>query len=497
MSPGARKPVSGLLYLFILREPVQASTALFQSDEVLRLKNRSWRYWCGCSALAVAVIALLSGCGQTYFFAGRSLPPSGIANRALVAIQNSGIAGAESLEIMDAFYDVRHSYNDKTKTFFITGFTGISPETIQNMPAEQVGAVYSAGGAGSVSLINYQKESAAPFSGFAGPSSSVFISTNQEFLYSANQSQHELQILDTQGTSVVLNLPNIFRVSINPVASVALAFVQDSNQVYSVLRLQSHQAPPSNAEDCEPQNLPVYCLMPVPGNFDRPTKAVFSPDGSTAYILNCGPECGGNQASVSFLPTAGIIVQSGAPVPPGAPTAVTATIPIPGGDTDALASGNTLYLAGQQLQSDGNFAGMLTVLNTATKQVTGPYSISDGSHTKMVLADTNTLWIGSQLCAEGERFHQAQGGASVQFGCLTMFNTANNSVAMVDSYKGDATGVAAITDLGKVYTTEGGQVYIYSTTDGSMLDNSNVTVTGTAYDVAYMDAPSDVDNTNY
>jgi len=44
-----------------------------------------------------------------------------------------------------------------------------------------------------------------------------------------------------------------------------------------------------------------------------------------------------------------------------------------------------------------------------------------------------------------------------------MFNTANNAVTMIDSYKGDATGVAAVLSLHKIYTAEGGQVYIYST----------------------------------
>jgi hypothetical protein len=78
-----------------------------------------------------------------------------------------------------------------------------------------------------------------------------------------------------------------------------------------------------------------------------------------------------------------------------------------------------------------------------------------------------------------------------------MFNTSTNSVTEVDSYKGDATGAAAVISLHKVYTAEGGQVYIYSTSDGSALDNSQVTVVGTAYDVAYMDAPSDDDNTTY
>ena len=64
-------------------------------------------------------------------------------------------------------------------------------------------------------------------------------------------------------------------------------------------------------------------------------------------------------------------------------------------------------------------------------------------------------------------------------------------------YNGDATGIAAVTGLHKIYTAEGGQIYIYSTVNGSAIDNSNVTVTGTAYDVAYMDALTDTNNTAY
>jgi hypothetical protein len=40
-------------------------------------------------------------------------------------------------------------------------------------------------------------------------------------------------------------------------------------------------------------------------------------------------------------------------------------------------------------------------------------------------------------------------------------------------------------------------VYIYTTSNGSAIDNQFVTVTGTAWDVAYMDATSDADNTVY
>jgi hypothetical protein len=422
------------------------------------------------------------------------LPPSGILNRVIIAVQNPGALAKGTLSIVDAFYDVRHSFNDKVPAFNVAGYSGADPLTIQNMPEEQAGAVYGAGD-GTYALLNYAQEKQTTTVTLPGASSSVFISRDQRYVFAANQTAHTLTVQDRSlGTSYGLNLPNVYRVSINPSGSAALAFVQDSNSVYSIYKLQANQKTPANAVDCEPQNLPVYCVLPVPGAFDRPTKAVFSPDGTTAYILNCGPECGGVQASVSFLPVAGIVIQSGAPVPPGAPTNVTATIPIPGGVTDAIANANLLYLAGQQLQPDGYFAGFLSILDTNAKAVTGPYSIADGTHLRMLFGDDNTLWIGSLLCTQGERYHL---GATTNLGCLTMFNTSSNTVTMIDSYKGDATGVAAVISLHKVYTAEGGQVYIYSTVDGSALDNSQVTVVGTASDVAYIDAPSDDDNTIY
>ena len=110
----------------------------------------------------------------------------------------------------------------------------------------------------------------------------------------------------------------------------------------------------------------------------------------------------------------------------------------------------------------------------------------------MIEADDNTLWIGMTGCTVGRSLcHQPAGG----YGCLTMFNTSTKTVVLLEPYMGDATGIAAVTGLHKIYTAEGGQVYIYSTTDGSSIDNQYVTVTGTAYDVAYMDAVTDANNT--
>jgi hypothetical protein len=157
-----------------------------------------------------------------------------------------------------------------------------------------------------------------------------------------------------------------------------------------------------------------------------------------------------------------------------------------------------MYVVGQQpqqVQRQTLFAGNLTVVNLTTTRPPRPFSISDGAPgavSRMIEADNNTLWIGMTKCNNGVRAATGQ-----PYGCLTMFNTSTNTVTMLEPYLGDATGIAAVTGLNKIYTAEGGQVYIYSTVDGTAIDNQYVTVTGTAYDVAYMDAATDANNTVY
>jgi hypothetical protein len=472
------------------------------------------------SLLSVVVlicsVSFLTACGKNFYFAARNLPPSGVANRVLVAVQNPSALTKGALLFDDAFYDIRHAYNNVNKTFSIGGFAGALPVTIQNMPEQQVGAVYSIGD-GSLTTVSYATEkvlSSTAAGNLNGVSQSIFISRDLSYIYAASQSAHSLTVLD-HGRTVTLNVPGVYRVSVNPGNTVALAFVQNTNDVYSVVHLNADQQqaainnphwnpglPNSQpAQDCEPQSLPVYCVFPVSAasgvSFDQPIKAVFSTDGSTAYVLDCGPECGGTTSGITTIPiTASSLNPSGVGAS-GIAMLATSNIAVPGGATNGLFNGSTFYVAGQQLQSDGLLAGNLSIVNTATGQVTGQYSISDGTHNKMVLADNDTLWIGSYQCQSGERYKLSQSTApGTPFGCITMFNTSNNSV-LVESFKGDGTGIAAVISLNKVYTAEGGQVYIYNTADGTARDNTNVTVTGTAYDVAYMDAATDGDNTTY
>jgi len=493
-------------------------------------------------AAALAVAAILAGCGTTTYFAGRTLPPSGLINRVMIAIQNPGAGSKGALQIVDAFYDIRSSYNGKTATFSISGFNGALPVTIQNMPEQQVGGVYGSGD-GSFTIVNYATETVnGTASGLAGLSSSIYTTRSEAYTFAANQQANLLTVLDKSASgNYSFNLPGVYRVSVNPGGSVALAFVQNSNYVYYPVKLTSGQtidysggpsAWPLGAVDCEPQNAPAWCLFQaldpsstpangstpahiVPLTFDRPVKAVFSADGGTAYILNCGPECGGKTASVSQLPVAPMLFSIGqqSGLLPTQAMLNGNTIPIPGGASNALVDSSTLYVVGQcaaattltssqQPQcvaptSNSLFTGNLSVIDLATNQVAGSVSISDGAPgamSRMIEADDNTLWIAMTKCTNG-----ARAALGLPYGCLTMVNISTPASPTVTllPYIGDATGIAAITGLHKIYTAEGGQVYIYSTVDGSAIDNQYVTVTGTAYDVAYMDGQTDANNTVY
>lgn len=480
--------------------------------------------WSSVIALFSACVCSLIflGCGQNTYFANRALPPSGIANRVMVAIQNPSALTRGSLQIEDAYYDIRHAYNSDSTTFFISGYSGADPATIQNLAEQQTGVVYGAGD-GSVGLVNYGTEKFSnAVSGLPGLSASVFAARNLTYYIAANQQVHALTVLDetAAGGAFSMSVPDLYKVSINSSGTVALGFVQNSNLVYSMVHLTATQQaqlsggpstwptlvanyPNATVQDCEPQNLPVYCAVQVgdPNKlFDRPVKAVFSSDGSTAYVVNCGPECGGTAAGIVSIPLAGNALNLGVTGPSAINLLPASVTPTPGGATNALQNGTLLYVAGQQLQTSGNsaglFAGNLSVLNLATGKVQGTYSISDGNHSKMILGDNNTLWIGAQGCEGGVRYAQSQAGnATVALGCLSLYNSSTNAVS-VDSYKGDLTGITSVTGLSKVYVAEGGQVHIYNT-DGTERDNSNVTVQGTAYDVAYMDAPTDGDDANY
>ena len=468
-----------------------------------------------CGLLIAFATLGLASCGQRYYkfpaytYANRPIPPSKIDSRVMVGVTTNGTSG--SLQILDGKRDIRSSIFNANTSFHISGFNSGFPSTILSFPEQVRGFVYSDSD-GSIANVNYSTEASTPITGaFPGKSTSLAIPISFNHIYSAEESIGQLGIIDNlAGASYGLNLPNVYKVFVNQGDTVVLAMVRNSDTLYRVVRLNANQTAPAGSVDCQPYNLPVYCVVPVADSttkpsFDRPMGAYFSLDGSSVYILNCGPECGGTTAGVTFLQQGALTVNlNTAPYP----AAVINSVAIPGGVTTAVADGTTLYLAGQQLQPDGLFAGRLTLLNLSTLVPGAPISISDGTHTKILFADDNTLWIGSQFCATGERQKLGQ-----NYNCLTSYNLGTGAASVIPNvtpggsvtvpfpnanqnlfYYGDLTGICWIQNQHKVYTAYGGQIHAFNTADGSEIDNTQITVQGTALDVAYMDALTNAAN---
>jgi hypothetical protein len=231
------------------------------------------------------------------------------------------------------------------------------------------------------------------------------------------------------------------------------------------------------------------------------------------YFLSCGQECGGTVAGGDAVPAVNFANLATLRIdyyPPSATytSPVVRTVNVPGGATAAISDGATVYVSGQSLQPDGYYAGNLSLIPLSTMAVSQTFSISDGTHTKMLFADNNTLWIGSSNCASGEKAARNQ-----NYNCLTRYDITNRAAAIVPAvtpggtrtvpfpnenldkyYYGSLTGLCWVEGLNKVYTAYGGQVHAFNTADGSEIDNTNITVQGTANDVAYMDASTNVAN---
>jgi hypothetical protein len=190
-------------------------------------------------------------------------------------------------------------------------------------------------------------------------------------------------------------------------------------------------------------------------SLDHPIFGVFTSDDSKAYILSCGAECGGKQASVAVLDMTTLTV--------GQTVNVDAA-------TIATSDSTNLYLAGSNPASPG--AGSATILPipalTGAKQV----KIGDGFHQVVSLFQSKFI-VGARTCTTG---------------CLSIVDPAGGT-AIVGQPKGDVTAIAPITPRSVFYDTEGGELRVYDVGNGNEhLTNGTLVmdVVGKATSVLYV-----------
>ena len=235
-----------------------------------------------------------------------------------------------------------------------------------------------------------------------------------------------------------------------------LVFSNDSDSM--TVLFPTAAAPPVDTS-CY-SNLPNSVCAIVPG-FDRPVFAIVN--GSTAYVLNCGPECGGSQASVMIFDMNSL--------------AITATIPVDAATT-ALLNGSTLYVAGTPPSNNActgqttaaTICGRLDIVDLGSGTVTGRAVITNGYHDRIDMTSNGQIFVGSHDCTNIGNINNPVGEVR---GCLSIFRTQDNSV-LIPPDNGDVLGLQGFTSRNVEYVAEGGNLRVYDTNKDVLLINDFV-----------------------
>lgn len=238
-----------------------------------------------------------------------------------------------------------------------------------------------------------------------------------------------------------LPIPGARYVSISPDGKTLLVFASNSDTMYMV-------------------NLTASTLSGVAiTGFAAPVNAFFSTDSTTAYVLNCGPECGSTAGTPSVM-RFDVASQK-----------VTATVPV-GGASVGLLNNTTLYVAGYP----GGNTGTFDVVDVAamTRTTANPLVIGDGRHTTMALSNNNKVYIGAVTCA------------NTSVGCLSIVDLGKTAADPPTSPLGGVTGLQSIPNRNTMYAVEGGVLYIYDTSTGQ-LQSTQIAFVGALYGVVQVD----------
>ncbi|MGA2002651.1 MAG: hypothetical protein ABSG70_04675 [Terriglobales bacterium] len=435
---------------------------------------------------------LCLSCGSS---SSPSTHTSGIPYRAFLSNNVSAGTASAGIYIVNAQTDVRY-IGTPISAGNTPGMMAVTPNRAQTV-------VFSGsntqGADNQFSMINNATESNAAHVALPGYTESFVISLDSSTAYVAvpnapevNQSQGAIEIISVVAGSLVnvVEIPSVHYLSLSNGGNRLLAFTD----VPASLGGGCDSTPASlfvvTPSEVGIENCPA---IPIPG-FDQPLQAYFSSDDSTAYVVNCGVECGGNQASVQTLdmttspPTPGpSTVVCG---PGGAPPCIgTANVPAA---TEALVVGSTMYLAGTPYANGvpsqpctgevtaATTCGLLTILDLGTMTVTSsPIVVTDGYHNRIAMGANGQLFIGSRTCTEIIPPQPPPQGAETR-GCLSIYNTLSTAVGSVPASgvvippaNGDVTGLQSVATRIVVYVVQGGSLSIYDTTVDSLEYNPN------------------------
>jgi hypothetical protein len=428
----------------------------------------------GLKRVLIVLLSLLPA--SVWLSCGSSTPStsaqtSGLKDRAFITNRVSAGSLSAGVYIVDASRDVRSGAAPIS--------AGNTPEMMVVTPNRVQTIVFSGNGSefsdNQLTVINNAAESAGAHVTLPGPTESFVVSPDSSSVYVAlptapvtGQAPGIVEAIALgSGITGQAQVPAVRYLAIDNSGDRILGFSDNSDSI-AVITPSQIGIPNASAVNY------------VPG-FHRPIAAFFSTDGTTAYVVNCGAECGGTDASVQSLDLNTNTPRIAVPVPAA---------------TVALVNNSTMYLAGTPAPAStctgettaATSCGLLTVFDLNSMSVTNsaPIVVTDGYHNRMALSANGQLFIGARTCTEITPPVPAPTGAEVR-GCLSIYNTQTGAV-VIPPANGDVTGIEPIAKRAVVYVIQGGSLGIYNTATAALQTTVQiVNLVGQFFDVKTVD----------
>jgi hypothetical protein len=417
------------------------------------------------AVLVAIILVLLSAsflsCGYSSSYS--KLPPSKLTTRVLAAQGVTSTFTGGGLVFINGKNDTLARVSEMS--------AGSSPGLMTMSPTRNLLVAFDAFSNG-VYTVDTVREGSVGRVQLSAPTSSIVVPTAGLVGYAAVPTASisgfaflgAVEVLNLAGAiTTTIGVTNAQTVVANSGGSQLLVFSNDSNSVTVLSPLNA--VPPVDTSCSSAPN--TVCTI-VPG-FDRPVTAIISSDSGTAYILNCGPECGGVQASVQPLNLSTLSVGT--------------AVPVDGATVAFLATGNTLYVAGNSPTNKActgqttaaTTCGQLDIVDLGSMTVTSScattcIAITDGYHDHMDMSANGQLFIGSRNCTNIGNVNSPSGEVR---GCLSILDTTK-SLVIFPPDNGDVNGLQSFTSRNIEYVSEGGALRVYDTTKDILLINSDV-----------------------
>jgi hypothetical protein len=381
--------------------------------------------------------------------------PSKLSNRAFITNQYSGnIQVVDSQKDQTSYYTVN---NNNTGVSTVGGspssavaiviggslsWAVLSPDDLETLVYNPLSHI--------VTFVTNSSETSNGTITLAGWADMAVYSPDSKTIYipvptanTGNTRPGGVHVISTANGTIsgTLPVPGARWISLSPDGKTLLIFASNSDTMYMV--------------DLSATTLSAVA---IPG-FAAPVNAFFSSDSTTAYILNCGPECGSTAGAPSVMRFS-IASQQ-----------VTATVPVAGASVGLL-NGNNLYVAGYPGGSTGTFDAV--DVSSMTRTTANPIVIGDGKHTTMALSNNSKMYIGAATCA------------NTSVGCLSIVDLTKMAADPPTAPLGAVTGLQSIPKRNTMYAIEGGVLYIYDTTTGQ-LQPTQIAFVGALYAVVQVD----------